>query len=71
MNIEYLLLFAKIIILKKVLRKIQKNDIFIKEVKIMRDSRIEKLARNLLNHSINLQKGEKILIEIIGTDAIT
>ena len=36
----------------------------------MRDSRIEKLARNLLNHSINLQKGEKILIEIIGMDAI-
>ena len=36
----------------------------------MRDSRIEKLACNLLNHSINLQKGEKILIEIIGTDAI-
>ena len=41
-----------------------------KEVKIMKDSRIEKLASNLLNHSINLQKGEKILIEIIGTDAI-
>ena len=36
----------------------------------MKDLRIEKLARNLLNHSINLQKGEKILIEIIGTDAI-
>ena len=36
----------------------------------MKDSRIEKLASNLLNHSINLQKGEKILIEIIGTDAI-
>ena len=29
----------------------------------MRDLRIEKLAINLLKHSINLQKGEKILIE--------
>ena len=36
----------------------------------MKDSRIEKLARNLLNHSINLKKGENILIEIIGMDAI-
>ena len=36
----------------------------------MKDFRIEKLASNLLNHSINLQKGEKILIEIIGTDAV-
>ena len=36
----------------------------------MRDIRIEKLANNLLNHSVNLQKSEKILIEIIGMDAI-
>ena len=36
----------------------------------MRDIRIEKLANNLLSHSINLQKGEKILIEVIGMDAI-
>ena len=36
----------------------------------MKDSRIEKLARNLLNHSINLKKEENILIEIIGMDAI-
>ena len=36
----------------------------------MRDLRIEKLANNLLNHSLNLQKGEKILIEIIGMEAI-
>ena len=36
----------------------------------MRDIRIEKLAINLLKHSINLQKGEKVLIEILGTDAI-
>ena len=35
----------------------------------MKDSRIEKLASNLLKHSINLQKGEKILIEVkIGTN---
>ena len=36
----------------------------------MRDIRIEKLASNLLSHYVNLQKGEKILIEIIGMDAI-
>ncbi len=36
----------------------------------MKDSRIEKLAQNLLKHSINLKKGENILIEIIGMDAI-
>lgn len=36
----------------------------------MKDLRVEKLANNLLTHSINLQKGEKILIEIIGMDAI-
>lgn len=37
----------------------------------MKDYRIEKLAKNLLNHSINLQKNENILIEILGEDAIT
>ena len=31
------------------------------------DNRIEKLASNLLNHSVKLKKGEKILIEMIGT----
>ena len=36
----------------------------------MYDIRIEKLANNLLKHSINLKKNEKILIEIIGIDAI-
>ena len=36
----------------------------------MRDIRNKKLASNLLQHSINIQKGEKILIEIIGMDAI-
>ena len=36
----------------------------------MKDIRIEKLAKNLLNHSVNLQKGENILIEILGEDAI-
>ena len=37
----------------------------------MKDLRIEELAKKLLNHSINLQKDEKILIEIIGMDAIS
>ena len=32
------------------------------------DRRIQKLASNLLNHSVKLQKGEKILIEMLGTD---
>ena len=32
------------------------------------NNRINKLASNLLNHSVQLQKGEKILIEMIGTD---
>lgn len=36
----------------------------------MKDIRKEKLANNLLKHSINLQKNEKILIEIIGIDGI-
>ena len=36
----------------------------------MRDIRIEKLASNLLSHSVKLQKDEKVLIEIIGMDAI-
>lgn len=32
------------------------------------NSKIEKLALNLLNHSIKLEKGEKILIEMLGTE---
>ena len=36
----------------------------------MKDERIEKLASNLLIHSVNLQKGENILIEILGEDGI-
>lgn len=36
----------------------------------MKDHRIEKLANNLLNYSINLKKDEKILIEVLGEDAI-
>ena len=36
----------------------------------MKDIRIERLASNLLKHSVKLQKNEKILIEIIGMDAI-
>lgn len=36
----------------------------------MKDLRIEKLAENLLMHSVRLQKGEKILIDVIGEDGI-
>lgn len=32
------------------------------------ENKIEKLASNLLNYSVSLQKGEKILIEMLGTD---
>ncbi|MDQ0220322.1 aminopeptidase [Peribacillus cavernae] len=32
----------------------------------MKDPRIEKLAKNLINYSIKLQKGEKVLIENFG-----
>ncbi|MBU9714686.1 aminopeptidase [Evansella tamaricis] len=32
----------------------------------MRDPRIQTLAKNLINYSVNLQKGEKILIENFG-----
>lgn len=32
------------------------------------DSKIEKLSKILLEHSVKLKKGEKILIEMIGTD---
>lgn len=32
------------------------------------DKRVSKLASNLLNHSVKLQKGEKLLIEMIGID---
>lgn len=31
-------------------------------------NKVSKLASNLLNHSVKLQKGEKILIEMLGTD---
>lgn len=34
----------------------------------MKDSRIEKLAHTLINYSIKLQPGEKILIETIGVE---
>ncbi|MDR3599847.1 MAG: aminopeptidase [Desulfosporosinus sp.] len=34
----------------------------------MKDPRIEKLANSLINYSIALQPGEKILIEVIGQD---
>lgn len=36
----------------------------------MKDPRIEKLANNLLTYSVNIKKGENILIEIIGEDGI-
>ena len=31
-------------------------------------NKIEKLTSNLLDHSVKLKKGEKVLIEMIGTD---
>ncbi len=34
----------------------------------MKDERINQLAKQLVNHSVNLQKGEKILIEMIGEE---
>ena len=33
---------------------------------ILKDQRIEQLAKNLINYSIQLQKGEKVLIENFG-----
>lgn len=36
----------------------------------MKDIRIEKLANNLLTYSVNIQKGDNILIEILGEDSI-
>ena len=36
----------------------------------MKDKRIEKLANNLLTHSVNLQKRESILIEILGEEGM-
>lgn len=36
----------------------------------MKDTRMEKLAHNLLTYSVHLQKGEKILIEMLGEDGI-
>lgn len=36
----------------------------------MIDERIKKLTHNLLNYSINLKKGEHILIEMMGEDSI-
>lgn len=36
----------------------------------MKDLRIEKLANNLLTYSVNIQKGDNILIEILGEDGI-
>lgn len=36
----------------------------------MKDNRVSKLAENLLNHSVKLQKGESILVELLGTDCV-
>ena len=36
----------------------------------MKDLRIEKLAKNLLTYSVNIQKGDNILIEVLGEDGI-
>ncbi len=36
----------------------------------MKDLRIEKLASNLINHSIKLKKDDNILIEMLGEDAL-
>ena len=34
------------------------------------DNRVQQLASNLLNHSVRLKAGEKILIEMFGTDCV-
>ncbi|KAA9004034.1 aminopeptidase [Paenibacillus spiritus] len=34
----------------------------------MRDPRIEKLAKTLVNYSVNVQPGENVLVEMIGTE---
>ncbi|MBD2869120.1 aminopeptidase [Paenibacillus arenilitoris] len=36
----------------------------------MKDLRIEQLARNVVTYSVNLQKGEKLLIEVEGHDTV-
>ena len=36
----------------------------------MKDFRVEKLANNLLTDSVKIQKGDNLLIEIIGEDGI-
>ncbi|MBS4198298.1 aminopeptidase [Bacillus sp. FJAT-49732] len=36
----------------------------------MKDLRIEQLARNVATYSVNLQKGEKLLIEVEGHDSV-
>lgn len=34
----------------------------------MRDPRIQKLAQNLVNYSVDMQPGENVLIEMIGSE---
>ena len=35
----------------------------------MLDPRVEKLAENLVNYSLKVKKGEKVLIELFDTDS--
>lgn len=34
----------------------------------MRDPRIQKLAENLVGYSVNVQPGENVLVEMIGSE---
>ena len=36
----------------------------------MNDIRIKKLASNLLNHSINIQSNENLLVELLGIEGL-
>ena len=36
----------------------------------MRDPRIQKLAQNLVNYSVDMRPGENVHIEMIGSGAI-
>lgn len=36
----------------------------------MKDVRYEKLANNLLTYSVNIQKGENVLIEVLGEEGV-
>ena len=36
----------------------------------MKDQRVERLAGNLINYSVELKKGEKLLIEMVGSETM-